>query len=395
MLGVGLVRLPRRPANIAELKERIDSGELRESRVLEFKRQFLKKNEDTAREIAGLAAAGGVLVIGVAEEPAGLCVASIDCTGARERAEQIARDIPEPRVEVESHILDDDEPGHGVLWIEVPASSEMLHQVNGTYYTRDDTQTRRMSDAEVADRMKLREDRGAPIERALDKALAREQPSAPALHGRTCIVARPIGAATTEFYQSTRTHDAWDDFAYAVQPPGGLLPPTLHRYWGQIHPHSAASGSDVLSRMSLASYRDVEFEENGAFCHLSYSLDWLDANRGGIFPVAALRACSEAISLVGAIQKCTRQRRAWDVAFSIAGVKSLHARPRGSAWMPSPFPHLIPRDAYSKSVLGVSTKRLEDDARGVVGELTERFIAECGLAFDHEWPSDGPLPWSM
>ena len=387
------MRLPARPTSIAELKERIDSGELRESRVLEFKREFLGKNEDTARQIAGLAAQGGVLVIGV-EEPKGSVprVTPIETRGSRERVEQIARDIPEPPVQLESHILVDDAPGRGVLWIEIPASAALLHQVAETYYTRDDTQTRPMSDAEVADRMDLRKDRGGPIERALDKALAREQPVAPSLHGRTCIVARPIGAPDREFFEPTRGHDAWEAFV-AAWPPAPRVPQLVpHRYWGQISHRFAASGSDFHCDRTLLSYRDIEFEENGAFSQLSYSLDWEDKNPGGVYPVLALLACRDAISLVAAVQRYTGQRRTWDVAFSISNVESLRVRPRFSPWGPSPSQPPIPHDAYYESVLGVSTKRLEDDTRGVVEELTERFIAECGLVFDREWPGDG-LPW--
>ncbi len=116
------MRLPNRPTSIAELKERIDSGELRESRVLEFKSQFPNNNRALARAIAGLAAEGGVLVIGVAEVRDGLEVATIDCDGARERVENIARDIPRPPVQLESHILVDDAPGRGLPAATPPAA---------------------------------------------------------------------------------------------------------------------------------------------------------------------------------------------------------------------------------------------------------------------------------
>ena len=114
-------------------------------------------------------------------------------------------------------------------------------------------------------------------------------------------------------------------------------------------------------------------------------------NRGGIYPVLALRACRDAISLVTAVQRYTGQRRMWDAAFSILDVEGLRVRPRGLNW-PSPFQPPIPRGTYSGLALGVSTERLEDDTRGVVEELTGRFIGECGLVFDHEWPAEG-RPW--
>ncbi len=376
------MRLPNRPTSIAELKERIDSGELRESRVLEFKRQF-PKNEDTARGIAGLAAEGGVLVIGVAEEQDGLRVAPIDCNGVRERAENIARDIPKPPVQVESHILDDDAPGRGVLWIEIPASPAMLHQVNSTYYWRDDTQTRPMSDPEVADRMALRTDRRGPIEQALADALARDEPAAPSRHGRTCIVARPIGADPEEFYASTREPADWKSFASEFRPSWRFTTPVPDQYWGHIS-HRRQTPTE------LPNYCDIDLQEDGAFCYLSYSQDWLRENEGGIAPFLTLLACRDAIALVVAIQERTGQRRMWDLAFSISDVEGRTSRPQ-EAWRS--FYSLrtaIPQDAYRRIVLGISTSSLEGDARSVGRELAGRFIAECGLGFDAEWPAAAP-----
>ena len=177
--------LPNRPSDIRELRERIASGALRESRALEFKRELPKNNKALAKQLAGLAAHGGVLVVGVAETKSGLQIWPIDCEGARERAEQIARDIPQPPVQVTSYILDSDTPGSGVLWIEIPASPDLAHEVEGTYYTRDDTQTRPMRDSEVADRMALRRDRPRLIVEVLNEALEREKNR---LHHR-CTVA--------------------------------------------------------------------------------------------------------------------------------------------------------------------------------------------------------------
>ena len=372
--------LPNRPRDIPELRERIKSGDLRESRVLEFKRQFPRNNKALAKALAGLAADGGVLVIGVAETDSGLQVEPIDCDGARERVENIARDNPQPPVQVTSYILDSDTPGRGVLWVEIPTSPELAHEVEGTYYARDDTQTRPMRDSEVADRMALRRDRPRPILEALDQALKREEPSVPSLHARTCVVARPIGASSDEFFEPTRSDDAWDDFAYAVQPPKGLLPPVPQRYWGQISHRSAPPPA------YLATYRDIELQENGALAHLSYSQDWYGANRDGVFLPSVLGACHEAISLIGAVQVRTRQRRMWDLAFSISDVEGRRAmtNTRDFGLPPSPLP--IPRDRYRAHILGVSTDLLESARRSVVEALAGRFVAECGFGFDDVCP---------
>lgn len=378
------MRLPNRPANIGELRERIASGELRESRVLEFKRQF-PDNRTLAKQIAGLAAEGGVLVIGVAETEAGLTVTPLDCTGARERVEQVARDVPSPAIDLSSYILGNGKPDHGVLWIEIPASPEMLHEVDGTYYARGDTQTRPMRDAEVSDRMALRQQRSEGIAQALRDALEREEPVAPSLIGRTCVVARPIGASEEEFFERTAQRDSWESSVSELRKTRGLLGRAPDRYWGQISHRFVSPPRESLSSVQLAQFRDIELRESGAFSYLSYSLDWLDGHTGGVFPTATLRACLDAITVMGAVAKRTGQRRMWDIAFSISDVEGRAARTH-ARYFTSKHHVPIPRDRYSSHALGVSSDLLERDPRVVVEQLAGRFIDECGLEIGQEWP---------
>ena len=382
-----MMTLPERPATLDALRAQLAAGALRESRHLEFKRE-LPDNRQLAKQFAGFAVAGGGLVIGVAEADSGLEVSPVDCGNARERVEQVARDTPDPPVHVESYILGEDASGQGVLWIEIPASPHLLHQVDGTYYERGDTQTRPMRDADVADRMALREERPVPSREALARARERAQPAAPSLHARTLVVARPIGAAKDEFYASTRQRDVWEAFAYSLQAPGGVLPPVPDRYWGRMsHALSLPTPLGILSQ-----YRDIEFEENGGFCSNSYSQVWLRGSEDVVYPKGAILACREAISLIAAVQRRTEQRRMWDLAFEVSGVEGRAVRLSDTDrhWAQDHIPDYrprIPRDAYLSEVLGVSTQRLEQDERSIVEELAGRFVAECGLEFDEEWPS--------
>ncbi len=378
------MRLPDRPTGIEELRERLSSGELRENRALEFKRQF-PANTKLARQIAGLAAEGGVLVVGVAEGEDGLSVAPVDCKGARERVEQVARDLPQPPVQVESHILEAATPGLGVLWIEIPASPQVLHEVDGTYYARDDTQTRPMRDAEVAGRMALRQDRSEGVFHALEDALKREEPSAHSLFGRTCVVARPIGASNEEFFEQTARRDSWESFVSELRKTRGLLGRAPDRYWGQISHRFVTPPRVSLSAIQLAQYRDIELRESGAFCYLSYSLDWLDGHAGGIFPATTVRACLNAILLIAAVANRTGQRRMWDMAFSISDVEGRLTR-TNARYFSSKHQAPIPRSEYSGRALGVSSELIKRDPRVVVEQLAGRFIDECGLELEQEWP---------
>lgn len=380
--------VPDRPASIDELQERLSSPKFQESRSLEYKREFPRSNGSLAKHLAGFAAEGGALVIGVEETTTGLAVAPIDINAARERVEQIARDIPEPSVQVESFALLSSAPGRGVLWIEIPASSAMLHQVNGTYYERGDTQTRPMSDADVADRMSLRANRTGPIDADLEAALSRDEPGRRQWQGRTCVVARPVGTSHDEFYRSTQTREDWESFAYSLLQPSGMLPPTANSYWGILKSNLGPNADNVLHSGQLFSYRDIEFHETGGFCHLSYCRDWYGDRQDQVYPYGALLSCREVLQIVREVQDHTGQRRMWDFAFSVSNVQGLTARTSvHERFHPARYIPPIPRDAYRSSAIGVSSQRLESEPRAVIADLTERFIAECGPDFDQELPA--------
>ncbi|MCY3922583.1 MAG: ATP-binding protein [Chloroflexi bacterium] len=363
------------------------SGELQENRSLEFKRE-LPASKALAKQIAGLAAEGGALVIGVEETPPGNTIRPLDCSGARERVEQIARDIPVPPVHIESYILDSETPGQGVLWIEIPASPVMLHQVDGTYYERGDTQTRPMRDPDVAERIRLRAAREQPIQSDMTVALAREEPGGLQWQGRICIVARPIGAEQDEFYQSTQGRDVWESFANALCQPSGVLPTTPNRYWGILRSNVDAAGEEIRWIGQIHGFRDIEFQENGGFCHLSYCPDWLKDRQQDVFPYSAILASREALRIVHEVQERTGVRRMWDLACSVSNVKGRTARMRNpdqffAHWhMPQ-----IPRDSYLATNLGVSSQLMEKEPRSVIEALVGRFIAECDLDFDEELPA--------
>ena len=354
---------------------------------MEFK-QELPLNKALAKHIAGLAAEGGALVIGVEETPTGNEIRPLDCKGTRERVEQIARDIPVPPVDIESYILDSEGTGHGVLWIEIPVSPAMLHQVDGTYYERGDTQTRPMADSEVADRMRLRQGRYEAVRDNLDAALKREEPGGTEWPGRTCIVARPIGASEDEFFGPTRASEEWKSFAYEVMQPSGMLPVIGNRYWGILKTRNEMARDSLAWSHALFGYRDIEVQETGAFCLLSYCRDWLPDRTEVIQASSAVLACREALFLIEEVQRRTGQRRMWDLAFCVSMVEGFRARKRTEQWQfGNRFVPKIPRDHYRMILTGVSTQQLTERPRSVIEQLAGRFIAECGLDFDEELPA--------
>ena len=354
---------------------------------MEFKRE-LPSNKALAKQLAGFAAEGGVLVVGVEETPAGLEIRPIDCAGARERVEHVALDTPDPPVHIESHMLLHETDGHGVLWIEIPPSPAMAHQVNGTYYGREDTQTRPMPDSEVAGRMRLRNDRDRAIRADLKAALKREEPGSMQWTGRTCIVARPIGASEDEFFNVTQTPDDWQSFAREVIQPSGILPVIANRYWGILATHKETYWDATNWSQALFGYRDIEFHETGGFCLLSYCRDWVPGETGSIHASNALLACREALFIISEVQERTSQRRMWDMALSVSNVLGLKAKSRLEYWrFGNRYVPTIPRNSYQTIVTGMSSLQLDEHPRSVIEQLAGRFIAECGLDFDEELPA--------
>ena len=385
--------LPRRPTTLAELEASLAAGTLQEGQHLEFKRE-LPSNKEIARQCAALAVQGGTLVLGVEETHAGFVASPIDYAGVREQVGQIAQDTPEPPVELESLVLHADEPGKGIVWVEIPPSPHMLHQVGGTYYKRDDARTRPMSDAEVSDRMAMREARPHVLGQALERALQRPEPAGTPLYARTCVVARPIGAAPDELFAKTNTTEEWDNFAYDLMAPTGpILMPAPVRAWGFISHQATPDGATRIAE-SLMLYRDIVFEKNGALAHLSYSRGRDRRNADTVQPWLALQACLEVIGIIGAIHERIAQSLPWDIAVSIRGVKGHVGTSRpwfGARAAPRRFQPTFPQDDYTECVLGATARRLRADRPALVQELAGQLILECGLDFDAEYPGPRTL----
>ena len=76
----------------------------------------------------------------------------------------------------------------------------------------------------------------------------------------------------------------------------------------------------------LVSFRDIDFQDSGAFCHLSYCLDWLKDRQADVFPYRALLSAREALQIVHEMQARVNERRAWDFACSVSNVQGRTAR---------------------------------------------------------------------
>ena len=349
---------------------------MRENHDIEFKRHF-PSNRQVAKQLAALAADGGALVFGVSEDDSSYEITPIGCVGLRERVEQIGQSIPNPPVQIESFILEHSTPGIGVLWVEIPASGAMLHQVDGKYYERGDVQIRPMRDSQVKARMRLREIREQSFAAMIDES-CNSFPRESSIGPRTCVVARPIGAPDSELADSTGSLDEWTEFVCGLKERAQIAQAVTGRYWGTIRQARKMGGA--LNEMDRALFRDIAFRQCGAFHYLSYCNDWIAKNPGGIFPASVIRASFESIRIVGAIQDQTGQRRTWDLAAMISGVsdRPIRAMTNGNpvhwAWKET-----VPRDCYLGRAIGVSAPLIEQRPLEVIQDLVGRFIRRLSI----------------
>ena len=149
--------LPRwQPGSIDNVRTATIDGTLTERHWLDVKQEVgpgANANKELARDLASFANDGGAYIVGVAEDKqaGSLSVAPLALAGLAERIEQVALSRCDPPLYVICHPLqDENDPGKGVLLIEVPPSPMAPHMVDGEYFGRGDKTKYRLADAEVA-----------------------------------------------------------------------------------------------------------------------------------------------------------------------------------------------------------------------------------------------------
>jgi hypothetical protein len=140
------------PKTEAELSAAIDQGAVREDHHHDFKAKLADGaagNTHLAIDLASFAVDGGLLVVGVDENPSPHLV-PLTTAGLPERIDQIAGSRIDPPLRVTTRTIPAvDQPGRGYLVVAVPASPAAPHAVDHVYRGRSDTTNTRLSDAEV------------------------------------------------------------------------------------------------------------------------------------------------------------------------------------------------------------------------------------------------------
>ncbi|MBP2707363.1 ATP-binding protein [Microbispora sp. RL4-1S] len=158
------------PKTEADLKRALEDGLIKESHHLDLKKIPDTKgdNRESAKDMASFAIDGGTLIMGVPEdkEKRTFFLEPKPLNGLAEKAEEIARSIPDPALTIlTEEIPSDSDPTRGFLIVHIPASPVAPHMVDGKYYGRGDKTKYVLSDAEVT---RLHERRRSADRTALD-----------------------------------------------------------------------------------------------------------------------------------------------------------------------------------------------------------------------------------
>lgn len=218
------------------------AGLLVESHYLDLKMTIPNgsgKNRELARDIASFAIDGGAMIVGLAERHDGPPqLVPVELAGLAERVEQIARQVPDPPIPVTcTPIAASDPVGHGYLIIEIPATGNAPHMVDGVYMGRGDKTKIRLSDPEV---LRLHEARACARDQAeqlVHEYVARDPiPIGVSQQAHAFVVAAPI-SPRPEMLLNAQPDGLWQQLLHQLLDQGAHTPGTLLAVTGDYSPN--------------------------------------------------------------------------------------------------------------------------------------------------------------
>lgn len=167
------------PHTEAEIQAALEARDVSESNVLDMKAVIGDKDSqrrETAKDLASFAVDGGALLIGVVEhkESRTFEAAPIDLHDVVERIEQIAANRVDPPLVVRPREIPSSEDGRGYVWVDIPASPDAPHMVDGRYYGRGERTNRVLSDADVLRLHQQRRNQRERVREALEDLRSRD-----------------------------------------------------------------------------------------------------------------------------------------------------------------------------------------------------------------------------
>lgn len=168
------------PETENDLQRAIDDDLMDETHYLELKRTLEPgrgKNKEFARDVVALSVDGGTLIFGIDEATKDVKATLNPVMLERfiERLESIARNIPDPPLEIRCKQIPAEQcPSKGYVIVEVPPSPDAPHMVDDKYYGRGEKQKQVLSDAQVRRLMFERQSRRGANAGALNAYMDRD-----------------------------------------------------------------------------------------------------------------------------------------------------------------------------------------------------------------------------
>ncbi|MET4079536.1 hypothetical protein ABIB53_002726 [Janibacter sp. UYMM211] len=255
--------------------------------------------------------------------------------GLRERVESVARSRIDPPLHLRCLVLpDEQERGHGFLWVEVPASQVAPHMVEGAYFGRGDTQKRTLSDPEVLRMHDARRTSAGARQAALRDWVADDHvPAGRRLQAHFHFVAAPTtGPAGTlgDFLDGVNVHNDLYDLIARARAAAPSATETPHMLGAASTPSRTSDGIRLASFTLPLDSEDPRWED-GVVVELgedacirvrmtrvsAWDRDGTDSTIWPDLAVVLTRHCVQVVALVADL---AGYRGRWSLGAAVTGV---------------------------------------------------------------------------
>lgn len=389
------------PASETELQRAIDEGLLEESHYLDVKRELSSgksANKELARDLASFAIDGGMLVVGVEENQntGTLTLCPQPLAGLSERVEQVARDVPDPPVDVVTHeIRSESDDAAGYLVVVVGRSATAPHMVDNRYMGRGDKTKTTLSDAEVVrlhDRGRLSRDDAL---RLLERQIERDPvPAEARRQSHLFLLAHPSAGRPEmllDLTGGTNWHQQLLDLVNAGYAPDVVAAVGPEQFSPDLrmatNPTRRAAGA-ALSTYNLTAGRqlddsgdrfhedfvEVEVDEDGGIRVLMTRFsDTLQSQEDVVFDVAAAIYARRFLAMVAAASQRSGYFGQWLLAVGATRLRGLRSYEMHRDW------NMGPR--YDEDEYRNSTVASYSDLTNRPGALADRLVGRLLRSF--------------
>jgi len=377
------------PTDESALEDALTSGLLEETHYLDFKalvEEGKGANKELARDLAQFAIDSGALLIGVAEHKgAPPTLAPVKLDGLPERIEQVALSSVDAPLFVTCQVIESTaDPASGYVLVQVAASANAPHMVDGIYFGRGDKTRVRLSDAEVR-RLHAQAEVAADQVRAAVRAYADRDPVPKDLreNAHLYVVAVPVTPRTEMLLGVTGGGDAYTSMSALIRAgldAGGLADgfrPSLasatvlqRRQDGAAMTFGLETGRVVDStRRGYEKIVEVEVSDEGTLRAMIGRFG--DTTRDGqkvLFESVMATMVRQVVDIAAQASDRAGYGGLWRFAVLATDIAGLPAHLNGQGWQE------VFVDADTNEYLG-TTQAPTTELRGAPWEVTNRLVA--------------------